>query len=605
MTPREILPPMQDIKQKQAQGAHESNGESQQSLQRQYHGKFRRPHGTDSPTKIFRLPIELLYDILDYLSVENLVSFAFCRWDLFQALVGFLEVKTKPSLQSLGYLATLFEETWPKKWLRIIVPICARSKQPILRDLGALKELFEENHWPIKKLRDIILKSAKHEQPAIHSCVELGFEEVACRYLRKSPHALLDTNNLHMTVLHISILKRAHTVVQEIGAIAQNMSESDRVEFVNRHDDIQNTPLDYAITTSSLNIVCILISAGIRIDDADRLGYTPLMNACHLGRDEVVHCLVDHGADTRATNSFNLSVLECIVIGESRTKEALLQRICPHATQVQLNRALWLAVNDKKELISILLKFGADAQYAGIQEYNSYNAERCRHPRSTKHGSAEASMSLSRHHLNPSSTSDVASMEPDFLADLSPVMHNEISADNCGIVEGFITFRRSPILIFRYGPKTAAKFSANYAEDHDINARRDIANFDLRITQLRDSNGHGKNWRYTKDNVLGICGVAFGERKFTDKVYKQRRAVWTKIKWRNIVETDMKLLDGDCSWIPRDDFARLCGGNNLTESKLREAWKMQEKRFTDWKHRDESPTSRATRLPAPFPWDLA
>ncbi|CAG7956120.1 unnamed protein product [Penicillium olsonii] len=154
-----------------------------------------------------------------------------------------------------------------------------------------------------------------------------------------------------MAVLHISVLKSVHTLVQEIGTIAQNMPEFDRVEFVNRPDDVQNTPLDYAITTSSSTIVNILVSAGVRINDTDRLGYTPLMNACHLGRDEVVHCLVDRGADIRATNSFNLSVLECIVIGESRTKEALLQRICPHATQVQLNRALWLAVNDKKELV--------------------------------------------------------------------------------------------------------------------------------------------------------------------------------------------------------------------------------------------------------------
>ncbi|KAF2995029.1 hypothetical protein E8E15_000353, partial [Penicillium rubens] len=45
------------------------------------------------------------------------------------------------------------------------------------------------------------------------------------------------------------------------------MREFDVQEFLNRHDDIQNTPLDYAITTSSSTIVDILISAGARIDD--------------------------------------------------------------------------------------------------------------------------------------------------------------------------------------------------------------------------------------------------------------------------------------------------------------------------------------------------
>ncbi|KAJ5481401.1 hypothetical protein N7475_000213 [Penicillium sp. IBT 31633x] len=385
MATREILPPMQDTKQSHLQSAYEPIVENQESLQRQDLSKVGRLHGTHSPAKILRLPTELLYDVLDYLSTGDLISFAFCRWDMFQALIDFLESKARPSLQSLGHLITLFEETWPKKWPRIIVPICARSEQPILRDLGTLVELFEDSHWPKEQLRDIILESARHDQPAVHSCVELGFEEVACRYLRKSPHALFDTNILHMTALHISVLKRLHTVVEEIGAIAQNMSEFDRVEFVNRLDDIQNTPLDYAITTPSSTIVNILISAGARVDDTDRLGYTPLMNACHLGRDEVVHCLVDRRADIRATNNYSLSVLECIVIGESRTKEALLPRLCPHATQVQPSRALWLAVNDKKALVGILLKFGADGQYAGILEDESYDAERNGHQRSTTH----------------------------------------------------------------------------------------------------------------------------------------------------------------------------------------------------------------------------
>ncbi|KAJ5340285.1 hypothetical protein N7541_009409 [Penicillium brevicompactum] len=440
-----MISPTPDTEQHLIQSAHEPNVQNQQSLQPQDHVKSERLHGTHCPANILELPTELLYDVLDYLSTGDLVSFAFCRWDLFQALIGFIESKARPSLQSLGHLVTLFEKTWPKKWLRIMIPICARSEQPILRDLGTLVELFEDSHWPKEQLRDIILESARYDQPAVHSCVGLGFEEVACRYLRKSPHGLFDTNILHMTVLHISVLKRVHTVLQEIGTIAQNMPGFDRVEFVNRPDDVQNTPLDYAITTSSSTIVNILVSAGARINETDRLGYTPLMNACHLGRDEVVHCLVDRGADIRATNSFNLSVLECIVIGESRTKEALLQRICPHATQVQLNRALWLAVNDKKEPVGVLLRFGADGQYAGILENYLYDAERNGHTRPTTHGAVEASMSLSRRHSNPSIDSDPASREPDILADLSPIMQCEASTDNGEIVDGFGAFGREKI----------------------------------------------------------------------------------------------------------------------------------------------------------------
>ncbi|CAG8892843.1 unnamed protein product [Penicillium nalgiovense] len=503
------------------QSAHEPNVQNQQSLQFQNHGKSGRIHGTQSPAKILELPTELLYDVLDYSSTEDLVSFAFCRWDLFQALIGVLESKARPSLQNLGHL-----------------PIYARSEQPILRDLRTLVELFEDSHWPKEHLRGIILESARRDQPTLHSCVDLGFEEVACRYLRIRPHALFDLNFLHMTALHISILRRAHTVVQEIEIIAQNMPEIDQVEYFDRHDDLQNTPLYYAITTSSPDIASMLISAGSIIDFRDILGYTPLMTACYLGRDEVVHCLVDHGADMQATNNSNLSVLECIVIGESRTKETLLQRICPYATQAQLNRALRLAVNKKSELVGILLRFGADGQYASILEDDSYDAERNGPLSSTTHGPVEASMSLSRRHLNPSIASDLASGEPDILADLSPIMHSEASTDDGGI------------------PRKALAV-------------------------------------YTEDNVLGICGVAFGERKFPDRVYKQRRAVWVKIKWENIVTVDQKLLQENCSWIPRDDFTRLCGSRILAESELREAWKRQENRFINWKHRDESQASRA------------
>ncbi|CAG8074047.1 unnamed protein product, partial [Penicillium nalgiovense] len=439
------------------QSAHEPNVQNQQSLQFQNHGKSGRIHGTQSPAKILELPTELLYDVLDYSSTEDLVSFAFCRWDLFQALIGVLESKARPSLQNLGHL-----------------PIYARSEQPILRDLRTLVELFEDSHWPKEHLRGIILESARRDQPTLHSCVDLGFEEVACRYLRIRPHALFDLNFLHMTALHISILRRAHTVVQEIEIIAQNMPEIDQVEYFDRHDDLQNTPLYYAITTSSPDIASMLISAGSIIDFRDILGYTPLMTACYLGRDEVVHCLVDHGADMQATNNSNLSVLECIVIGESRTKETLLQRICPYATQAQLNRALRLAVNKKSELVGILLRFGADGQYASILEDDSYDAERNGPLSSTTHGPVEASMSLSRRHLNPSIASDLASGEPDILADLSPIMHSEASTDD----------------------DIAAKFSAKYADGHDINDTRNVSNFDVRITQLRDSNSRGKHWRY-------------------------------------------------------------------------------------------------------------
>lgn len=45
------------------------------------------------------------------------------------------------------------------------------------------------------------------------------------------------------------------------------------------------------------------------------------------------------------------------------------------------NRALRLALHDKKEFVSTLLEFSADIQYAGIPEEEGFHdAERHRHP---------------------------------------------------------------------------------------------------------------------------------------------------------------------------------------------------------------------------------
>ena len=79
------------------------------------------------------------------LSSEDLVSFAFCRWDLFQELTGFTESKAKLSLESLGHLATFSRKS---SQINGFVSIRARSERPILRDIGILVELFEKSHWP-------------------------------------------------------------------------------------------------------------------------------------------------------------------------------------------------------------------------------------------------------------------------------------------------------------------------------------------------------------------------------------------------------------------------------------------------------------------------
>ena len=57
---------------------------------------------------ILSLPIELLYDILDYLPVEDIVSFVVCRWDIFVSSVEFLRYKVGLTVKNLNDLITLF-----------------------------------------------------------------------------------------------------------------------------------------------------------------------------------------------------------------------------------------------------------------------------------------------------------------------------------------------------------------------------------------------------------------------------------------------------------------------------------------------------------------
>lgn len=287
------------------------------------------------------MPAELLLEILEYLSVEDLISFTFCRWDFFQASVGFFKGKIGPSIQNVDALVCLFNEKyWPKHWLQAIVQNSARSEQSILQDIDILIQLFETTGWPEKEFRDIVHLCASFKLPILHSCLDCGFHEVARLSLQRSARAIFDTNNLKMSTLHISILARATEIVNVLEVILRDMPESNRIEYVNQLDEVGHTALAYAITSSSIAFIDTLIRAGADVDRRDRLGYTSLMDACHLGRDKVIDCLVDYGADVTATNNFNQSILEHIMMGESQKKHAHLRRLCPRTSQEQLNRAL-------------------------------------------------------------------------------------------------------------------------------------------------------------------------------------------------------------------------------------------------------------------------
>jgi ankyrin repeat protein len=98
----------------------------------------------------------------------------------------------------------------------------------------------------------------------------------------------------------------------------------DSVDYINRLDDFHYSAFDYAMRSSLVIIIDILVRSRAGLDRRDLFGLTPLMDACHLERDEVIESLIDYGADVTATDNFNQSILEHIMIGESRMKHSLL-----------------------------------------------------------------------------------------------------------------------------------------------------------------------------------------------------------------------------------------------------------------------------------------
>ena len=65
------------------------------------------------------------------------------------------------------------------------------------------------------------------------------------------------------------------------------------------------TPLNYAsYNIINYKVVKLLIDSGADVNDKDRIGNTPLINACIIGDIEIVKLLLDNGADVNAENKW-------------------------------------------------------------------------------------------------------------------------------------------------------------------------------------------------------------------------------------------------------------------------------------------------------------
>jgi ankyrin repeat protein len=116
-------------------------------------------------------------------------------------------------------------------------------------------------------------------------------------------------------------------IVETINIVLQDKEESQKLIYIDQLDELGNTALLYVISNSSTPIVYTLVRAGAEVNRRDRLGFTPLMDVCYRGDERVISCLIDYGADVAMRNTCDVSVLECIMMGESERKVDILRRL--------------------------------------------------------------------------------------------------------------------------------------------------------------------------------------------------------------------------------------------------------------------------------------
>ncbi|CAG8272639.1 unnamed protein product [Penicillium salamii] len=189
-------------------------------------------------------------------------------------------------------------------------------------------------------------------------------------------------------------------------------------------------------------------------------------------------------------------------------------------------------------------------------------------------------------------------LEDEVLVDLKKL---SIGQDQDGNPDAWSRLGRSLVLLVRYGPYKAAKYRVQTANGYNAGDLQKVSNLKSRISHVTYIGQDGEEHkRYTRNNIVGIVGVAIQERKDTTRDYKSAPTVYVKIKWQDIDEADQKLLARGCGWITNADLVRLTDRATAAQ-KISDAWGRQEERYNHWQRQmgRDSPD----RSPTPCPLD--
>jgi hypothetical protein len=179
--------------------------------------------------------------------MADVISFVFCRWDIFLASTDFLRHEIGPPLKNLETLTELFMRyPWPKSWLQCIIQRAISDEPPILRDIDSLMAVHTRNLLLEDVFRVTVRNCAECNWPILNSWLTCDHREAIDNYLRSSPWAIFDTDSVKMSPLHIAVMKQDTKIVETICRILQDTEESKRMIYIDQRDEFDNTALSYA-----------------------------------------------------------------------------------------------------------------------------------------------------------------------------------------------------------------------------------------------------------------------------------------------------------------------------------------------------------------------
>lgn len=182
-------------------------------------------------------------------------------------------------------------------------------------------------------------------------------DEDVIELLRSKGLDVNEKNCDHWTALHVAAFRGKEEAVRLLlskGADA------------NIRDLCHSTPLHEAAIEGNTNVVKLLLAGGANIHAADADERTPLHRAVVFGRKNVVELLLAAGADINAIDYRGETALSIAACGQKEIVELLLARGAlpdikdKDSGQTALHKALLLGYGVYREIISLLLAYGAD-----------------------------------------------------------------------------------------------------------------------------------------------------------------------------------------------------------------------------------------------------